>query len=119
MHKFRFQDLEIWHEGIRLGGVLCKFADEFEQQKHFRFAEQIRGAALSISNNIAEGSGSTSSKEFQQFLNYARRSVFENANMILFFVMHDYISESAVGNLLEDLDHLSAKILKFSRTLGG
>ncbi len=118
MHHFRFQDLEIWNEGIRLGGVLCKIADDFEQRKHYRFAEQIRGAALSISNNIAEGSGSTSPKEFQQFLNFARRSVFENANMLMFFVIHRYIQEATVINLLEELDHLSAKILNFSRSLG-
>jgi four helix bundle protein len=118
MHHFRFQDLEIWQEGIRLGGILCMVADDFEQRKHFRFAEQIRSAALSISNNIAEGSGSTSSKEFQQFLNYSRRSVFENANMILFFASHGYIQEAPVRDLLGDLDRLSAKILNFSRSLG-
>lgn len=36
-----------------------------------------------MSNNIAEGSGSNSKREFSQFLNIARRSTFENANVIL------------------------------------
>jgi four helix bundle protein len=114
---FRFQDLEIWHEAIRLGGLLCAIGDGFEAKKMFRFAEQLRGAALSMSNNIAEGSGSSSTKEFQHFLSYARRSVFENANMLLFFAFHGYLDEPSNAPLLEDLDRLSAKITKFSQSL--
>jgi len=117
MSKFRFQDLEIWHEAIRAGGLLCEIGDRFEKRKLFRFAEQLRGAALSMSNNIAEGSGSTSTKEFQQFLNFARRSVFENANMLLFFAIHGYLEKGSINALLDDLNRLSAKILKFSRSL--
>ena len=117
MHHFRFQDLEIWRDAIEIGGVLTEIAGEFEGRKLYRFAEQLRGAALSVSNNIAEGSGSTSKKEFQQFLNFARRSVFENANMLLFFAAHGYLNDSAIQGTLERLDHLSARILNFSRSL--
>ncbi|WP_205940794.1 four helix bundle protein [Pedobacter paludis] len=39
-----------------------------------QIAEQLNGAALSISNNIAEGSGSVSNKEFTHYLNIAHRS---------------------------------------------
>jgi len=48
---FRFQDLQIWKKAIEIGEILLDIADELEQKKLFRFAEQIRGAALSISNN--------------------------------------------------------------------
>ena len=115
--RFRFQDLEIWVEANEVGRKLCLFADEFEGRKQYRFAEQLRGAALSVSNNIAEGSGSTSTKEFQQFLNYARRSVFENANMLLFFQSISQLNQDNVNDLLNRLDLLSARILSFSRSL--
>ncbi|WP_226895224.1 four helix bundle protein, partial [Luteolibacter marinus] len=118
MHKFRFQDFEIWKDAIRIGGELDRIADALESRKKFRYAEQLRGAALSISNNIAEGSGSTSNKEFQQFLNYSRRSVFENANMVLFLITHGHLPAQGSEELLEALDRLSAKILNFSRSLG-
>lgn len=72
MAKFRFQDLQIWKEAINITDRLCDIAGNLEQKKLFRFSEQLRGAAMSMSNNIAEGSGSNSRKEFIQFLNIAR-----------------------------------------------
>jgi four helix bundle protein len=70
--KFRFQDCEIWKEAIEIGGILFDIADTLEEKKLFRFAEQLRGAGMSMSNNIAEGSGSSSKAEFKQFLNMAK-----------------------------------------------
>ncbi len=58
MAKFRFQDLDIWKMSIDISNELFDIADELEYKKLYRFAEQLRGAVLSISNNIAEGSGS-------------------------------------------------------------
>lgn len=57
MAKFRFEDLEIWKRAIAIADELCDIADCIEQRKHYRFAEQLRGASLSVSNNISEGRG--------------------------------------------------------------
>ena len=83
MARFRFQDLEIWKESIEIGNILFDIADTLEEKKLFRFAEQLRGAGMSMSNNIAEGSGSNSKPEFRNFLNIAKRSTFENANILI------------------------------------
>ena len=64
MAKFRFQDMEIWQIAVQIGDVLLNIADDLEQRKLYRFADQMRGASLSVSNNIAEGSGSASKKDF-------------------------------------------------------
>jgi four helix bundle protein len=83
MIKFRFQDMNIWIFAIEIAEELLNIADDLEIKHLFRFAEQLRGAAMSISNNISEGSGSDSKKEFNYFLNVARRSTFENANILI------------------------------------
>ena len=51
MAKFRFQDLEVWKESVEIGDVLSDIADRLEEKKLFRFAEQLRGAGMSMSNN--------------------------------------------------------------------
>jgi hypothetical protein len=52
MNRFRFQDLEIWKESIEIGNILFDIADKLEENKLYRFSEQLRGAAMSISNRI-------------------------------------------------------------------
>jgi len=53
MVKFRFQDLEIWKMSIEIADTLFDIADDLEEKKLYRFAEQLRGASMSMSNNIA------------------------------------------------------------------
>lgn len=67
MEHFRFEDLDIWKDAIDISDKLFDYSDKAEEKRCFRFAEQLRAAALSISNNIAEGSGSFSDKEFASF----------------------------------------------------
>jgi four helix bundle protein len=115
--RFRFEDLEIWKLSAEIAGKLFDVADDMDQRRLFRFAEQIRGAALSTPNNIAEGSGSTSLKEFAQFLNIARRSIFENASMLIIFGKRKLIKSSTIEELLNDLNKLARMITAFSRSL--
>ncbi len=114
---FRFQDLEIWKKAIEIGDKLFDIADDLEKKKLYRFAEQVRGAGLSISNNISEGSGSHSNKEFAQFLNFARRSTFENANMLIVFERRGLIDDKNKDKLLNDLEEECKMITGFIRSL--
>lgn len=117
MAKFRFQDLIIWQEAIVIGEKLFDIADILERKKLYRFSEQLRGAGMSISNNIAEGSGSTSKKEFIQFLNIAKRSTYENANILILLNKRKIIGNEELNTLLEELDILCCKITNFQKTL--
>ena len=117
MVKFRFQDLKIWQLAIQIANELFDIADELEKKKLYRFAEQLRGLGMSMSNNISEGSGSSSKKEFNQFLNIARRSTFENANILILLRMRDLINENRLEKLLDDLDKLCRQITNFQKTL--
>ena len=117
MVKFRFQDLEIWQLAIEIADELFDLADELEKKRLYRFAEQLRAAGMSMSNNIAEGSGSSSNKEFKQFLNVARRSTFENANILILLHKRKLITDESLERLLDKLDHLCRKITNFQDSL--
>ena len=117
MVHFRFMDLEIWKDSIELNDQLFDLADLMGEAKSFRVAEQLRAASLSISNNIAEGSGSFSSKGIANFLNIARRSVFERANISSVAHRHKFISKEKLNQILVDLDSLSRKITNFRKSL--
>lgn len=117
MAKFRFQDLKIWQLAISISDELFDIADELGRKTKYRFAEQLRGSGMSMSNNIAEGSGSSSKKEFIQFLNIARRSTFENANILILLERRKLISTSQLDRILNDLDILCRQITQFQKSL--
>ena len=115
--QFRFQDLEIWQRAADTSLTLFALADRLDAQKLYRFAEQLRAAALSVTNNIAEGSGSVSDPDFRNFLNMARRSVFEVANMLILLTRQGHFSDRETAPLLNELEEQSRMILAFMRHL--
>lgn len=117
MSRFRFQDLRIWQLAIEIADELFDLADALDQKRLHRFAEQLRGAGMSMSNNIAEGSGSSSKKEFKQFLNIARRSTFENANVSILLQKRNLITKESMERLLNKLDSLCRQITSFQSSL--
>jgi four helix bundle protein len=117
MNDFRFEDLDIWKESIEISDDLFDFADKADEKRFFKFAEQLRAAGMSISNNIAEGSGSFSDKEFASFLNISRRSVFECVNILHIFLRRKIITEQDKNILKSRLLQLSKKITNFRKTL--
>jgi len=117
MDDFRFEQLDIWKESIVISDSLFDYADKADNKKLFKFAEQLRAATLSISNNIAEGSGSFSDREFASFLNIARRSVFECANIIHIFERRKIISSDELKSIKPKLLLLSKKITNFRKSL--
>jgi len=115
--QFRFEDFDIWKKGAAISGPLFDLADELDRKRYYRFAEQLRAATLSITNNIAEGSGSLSDTDFANFLNMARRSVFEVANILILLAKDRRLDSSRIEPLLKELEEESRMILAFRRTL--
>jgi four helix bundle protein len=114
---FRFEELEIWQRATSVAHKLSDIADRLQQRHLYRLAEQLRAAALSTPNNIGEGSGSTSPREFVQYLNIARRSAFENASMLVIFAQRGLISTEGLASLLRELDELCRMITALARTV--
>ena len=110
MVKFRFQDLKIWQSAIEI-------ANDLEKRRLYRWAEQLRASGMSMSNNIAEGSGSSSKKDFGNYLNIAHRSTFENANALILFEMRGIIDQEQLIELLTRLDVLCRQITNFRKSL--
>lgn len=115
--KFRFEDFEMWKKASEVSGHLFLLADKLTDMKKYRFSEQLNGAALSITNNIAEGSGSFSDKDFANFLNFSRRSVFECANIIAMLHQSGIIDIEQKNDLFDRLDHVSSMITNFRKRL--
>ena len=56
-------------------------------------------------------------KEFKNFLNVARRSAFENANILILLNVRKIIADDIVERLLDKLDKECRMITNFKQTL--
>ncbi len=70
----RFEDLEIWKEAVKIGVEIYKLTSRDKLERDFSSKDQLRRAAISISNNIAEGFEYNNNKVFCKFLTYAKAS---------------------------------------------
>jgi four helix bundle protein len=114
---FRFQTLEVYQQTLELSGAIFMLLNELKSKREYVIVDQMMRAFLSISNNIAEGSGSNSDKEFAYFLNIARRSVFECVNMIIIIQRKGLISIELKDDLITKFDQISRKIQSLRRSL--
>ena len=101
-----FTDLIVWQKSRVLFSDIYAF---MKDSKEFFLRDQILRATLSISNNIAEGFGRYSKKEYTQFLNIARGSVYEVESML--FILKDVSSIEKhkleeVDKVISDIKHL-------------
>lgn len=64
---FDFEKLHVYKEGMKFLKKIFNITNNLPRQYQFSVGDQIRRSALSIVNNIAEGSGKISKKEKKQF----------------------------------------------------
>jgi four helix bundle protein len=109
----RFEDLEIWQLARKLYGKISLIADRLREKKEFRFAEQMKSAAGSITDNIAEGFERSSRLEFLNALSISKGECGELKSQIYRCFDDKYINESEFSDLYNETGILSKKIAVF------
>ena len=89
----------------------------FKSSRDFSFRDQIQRAAISISNNIAEGYERQSNKEFSKFLFIAKGSSAEVRSMLYSALELKYISDKDFDRLYMLSQEISKIISGFIKTL--
>jgi four helix bundle protein len=79
-------------------------------------ADQLRRAAVSISNNIVEGS-TGSKKNFSCYLERAIGSMLETVNIVHFAFLQNYITNEDRNMLYQKGEQLIIKIRSLKKTL--
>ncbi|MCW1925921.1 four helix bundle protein [Luteolibacter arcticus] len=74
---FGFEKLEVWQKAIEFADLVYSATRQFPADERFGLTNQMRRAAVSISSNIAEGSGRISRKDFARFIEIATGSLYE------------------------------------------
>lgn len=81
MRYKRFEDLPVWNTAIELAVQVYALTSRREFKSHWSLKDQIERAAVSVSNNIAEGFERGTNNELLAFLFIARGSAGEVRSM--------------------------------------
>lgn len=114
----RFEDLPVWKAAIELGLGIFKLTQDraFNQQGDLR--SQLRRAALSVSNNIAEGFERGTTNELLSFPYIARGSAGEVRSMLLFTERMTHVhSASSAAQLRSEISDLKSLAESCSKQL--
>ena len=97
----RFEDLDCWKAGRELVNLVFDLCEKASLTKDFDTKSQIKRAAVSTMNNVAEGFGRFSKVEFIRFLGIAQSSALEVRSMAYVLLDRKYITTQEFDALYE------------------
>jgi four helix bundle protein len=117
MESFKFENLEIWKLACEYADEIHKLTKKFPSHEKFALVDQLNRSSSSIADNIAEGSGSTSVRDFSNYLQTSIKSTYESVSQLYRASRRRYITERERSYFYEKARLLVRKILVFRKTI--
>ena len=107
---FKFERLDVWHKAVDLYEQVSIVSRSVHPRDQSSLGEQIRRASLSVSTNIAEGTGRESRRESRYFFNVAKGSVYEVVSLLHVLKLRRYITVDQHEHLYSQCDEIARMI---------
>ena len=119
MQYRRFEDLPVWRDAAELARLIYEFTELEPFRLHPGLRDQLERAALSISNNIAEGFERGTTNELLAFLYIARGSAGEVRSMLTVLAGWKKFSDlkSQIANLRGRSERISKQLYGWIESL--
>jgi len=114
---FRFEKLTVWQSARALAGEVYATTKSFPRDEVFGLISQLRRAAVSVSTNIAEGSGRNSDADFAHFLEIAYGSAMEVASLLYVAADAAILPLESRDLLLDLTSQVTAQISSLNKSL--
>jgi len=106
-----FEDLIVWQKAQDVAVKIYRLVEENDFiKKDFSLKDQFKSAAISISDNIAEGFEYNNDPDFHRFLRIAKGSCGEIRNKIHFARRLDFIGATTAEALINEVKILASQI---------
>ncbi len=103
-----FRDLKVWQKSVNLAKIIYDQTAEFPTSERYGLISQMQRAAVSISSNIAEGSGRQTKPDFKHFLSIALGSSYELENQTIIAQRLGYIND--IDTLILEIQEIQKMI---------
>ncbi|MDO9117841.1 MAG: four helix bundle protein [Nitrospira sp.] len=109
-YLFPFEKLEVWNDSVALADLILGLLDRVPQGRYLRLVSQMEGAAVSVSQNIAEGKGRQHRKEFLQYLSIAQGSLYETVTLNEVFRIRKIFSDEEALDIRRRAELIDRKL---------
>ena len=117
MGGFGFEDLEVYQAAREFRKKIYKLVKQLPTEERYGLASQMRRAAVSLTNNIAEGHGRFHYQENIQFLRHSRGSLQELLDDLNVCIDEEYAELKELTKLKEEGYQLLHKINSYTAYL--
>jgi four helix bundle protein len=107
----RFEELECWKSARHLVTLIYKNTASTKMNNDWDLIRQIRRAAVSVMNNIAEGFSRYHRNDFKHFLDISQSSAAEIKSMLYIVEDLNYIDKNELTILHDQTDKTRNQIL--------
>jgi len=107
---FSFEKLDVYRKARELVKDVYLLQQRFPKEERYELGDQIRRSVVSVTSNIAEGSGRDSYKEKIHFLEIAFGSLMETFSQLQNAQDLGYINVNEVENLRPKFEEVSKMI---------
>ena len=113
----RPEELNVWRLGWELKRMVYAFTATLPASRDLRYCQDIRSAARSAPDLVAEGFYRFNPREFHRFLNDARASLGEVRNQLLHAKDEKYVSDQEFRDMFHLADRAIGAATKFQAYL--
>lgn len=107
-----FENLMVWQKSHEQSLRIYNLTKEFPKEELFCVTNQIRRSAISIENNIAEGFGRRTKKDFANFIHISLGSLYETRCLLRICKDLNYISLKIYHQVNEEYKTISYMLKK-------
>ncbi len=112
-----FRNYDVYNNAMSFVTSTYKLTKLFPDEEKFGLTNQLRRAAVSVPSNIAEGASRESEKEFSRYLEIAMGSCFEVETQFVIASNLNYIENSSLIKVLEELTIIQKQLNAFRSKL--
>ncbi len=116
MYQFNFEKLKVWHLAKDLVNLIYDIAWQYPEREKYNLESQIKRAAVSVMNNLAEGSARSSYRDQARFSEIAYASLMEVVNCAIISEERKFITKDEKKLIREKGALLGSKLINYRKS---
>jgi four helix bundle protein len=108
----RYEELGVWQLANKLVMEVCRVANRFPKGDNYEeLAIQMKGAAMGVAMNIAEGHSKETLQEYKHFLKIAIKSLKNILSLLNIARQHKLISDANYKSLTKEYERVECLVM--------